>query len=94
MTAITKCLIRVPPVNWFTVAVKVLSQCDGSGTGGSVNMCAATTENIMTKAGDASQDRELQDDELEAVIGGIIAVLIGLLLSDARPSTPSPPASK
>ena len=57
-------------------------------------MCAPTTENIMTKAGDASQDRELQDDELEAVIGGIIAVLIGLLLSDARPSTPSPPASK
>ena len=76
------------------MAVKVLSQCGGSGTGGSVNMCAPTTENIMTKAGDASQDRELQDDELEAVIGGIIAVLIGLLLSDARPSTPSPPASK
>ena len=41
-----------------------------------------------------AQDRELQDEELEAATGGIIAVLIGLLLSDARPSTPPPPASK
>jgi bacteriocin-like protein len=39
-------------------------------------------------------DRELHDDELNAVTGGIIAVLIGLLLSDARPSAPPPPPSK
>jgi bacteriocin-like protein len=38
--------------------------------------------------------RELQDDELNAVSGGIIAVLIGLLLSDSRPSAPPPPPSK
>ena len=35
-------------------------------------------------------DRELHDDELNAVTGGIIAVLIGLLLPDTRPSTPPP----
>ena len=40
------------------------------------------------------QDRELQDDELETVTGGIIAILIGLLLSDARPSTPPPAVGK
>jgi hypothetical protein len=44
---------------------------------------------IMTTATD-----ELQDDELDAVTGGIIAILIGLSLSDARPSTPPPPVSK
>jgi hypothetical protein len=53
---------------------------------------------IMTRypssKGKGLQDRELHDDELNAVTGGIIAVLIGLLLSDARPSTPPPPPSK
>jgi hypothetical protein len=53
---------------------------------------------IMSKTNDtsklASRDRELRDDELDAVSGGIIAILIGLSLSDARPSTPPPPVSK
>ena len=45
------------------------------------------------------QDRELRDDELDAVTGGlvvnaIIAVLIGLLIPDTRPPTPPQPASK
>ena len=47
---------------------------------------------IMSKTNDtsklASRDRELRDDELEVVTGGIIAILIGLSLSDARPSKP------
>jgi hypothetical protein len=38
---------------------------------------------IMSKTNDtsklASRDRELRDDELDAVSGGIIAILIGLL---------------
>jgi hypothetical protein len=46
------------------------------------------------KVREPKEDRELQDDELEAVTGGIIAILIGLLLPDARPSTPPPPAGK
>ena len=37
-------------------------------------------EKIMNKTDDASQYGELQDDELDAVSGGIIATLIGLLL--------------
>jgi hypothetical protein len=53
---------------------------------------------IMSKTNDtsklASRDRELRDDELEVVTGGIIAILIGLSLSDARPSTPPPTVSK
>jgi hypothetical protein len=48
----------------------------------------------MMKTGNASQDGALQDDELEVGTGGIIAILIGLSLSDARPSTPPPPVSK
>lgn len=43
-----------------------------------------------TSTASEQQDRELRDDELNAVTGGIIAVLIGLLLPDTRPSTPPP----
>jgi hypothetical protein len=50
--------------------------------------------NDTSRLGRAMQDRELQDDELNAVSGGIIAILIGLVLSDTRPATPPPPVSK
>ena len=36
--------------------------------------------NDTSNLGRVTQDRELQDDELDAVSGGIIAILIGLLL--------------
>ena len=44
----------------------------------------------MMKTGNASQDGALQDDELEVVTGGIIAILIGLLLPAPAPPTPMP----
>ena len=82
--AITKMSIGVPPVNLFTVRRDVLRQC-----GRTPAMVAGLMEKIMSTATD-----ELQDDELEVVTGGIIAILIGLSLSDARPSAPPPPVSK
>jgi hypothetical protein len=55
-------------------------------------------EKIMSKTNDtsnlgrAAQDRELRDDELNPVSGGIIAVLIGLILPDSQ--KPAPPTPK
>ncbi|WP_439400464.1 hypothetical protein ACRQ5Q_43975 (plasmid) [Bradyrhizobium sp. PMVTL-01] len=40
--------------------------------------------NDISNPGRATQSRELQDNELDAVSGGIIAILIGLLLPAAQ----------
>jgi hypothetical protein len=44
-------------------------------------------EKIMSKT--SAEPRELRDNELDAVSGGIIAVLIGLLLPAHATPTPS-----
>jgi len=79
--AITKCLISAHAVSRFTVDARALSHpCVHKAS--EMNMTTATDEL-----------RELRDDELEAVSGGlvviaIIAILIGL--PPAPPLTPFP----
>jgi hypothetical protein len=99
VTAITKCLIPVPSVSRFTVAARAVSQCDHTSDW---MVRAGLMEKIMSKSNDtsklASRDRELRDDELDAVSGGLVVIsiiqpLFGLLLpavnSGAKP--PSKP---
>ena len=70
--AITKCRIWVQVVNRFTVRRDVLRQC--GLTSGGRRTGSGLKEQIMSKTNDtsklASRDRELRDDELDAVSGG------------------------
>ena len=75
--AITKMSIKVPPVNRFTVTARALRQ--RGRTSDWMGPFAGLMEKNMSKSSDSSklgratQVRELRDDELENVSGGLDA---------------------
>jgi hypothetical protein len=79
--AITKCRIWVPPVNRFTAAARVLSQC---GRTGATDSPRRFEEKIMSKSNDSSNlDHDtLADSELDAVTGGFKGVAHAIIDSE------------
>ena len=75
--AITKMSIKVPPVNRFTVTARALRQrgrtSDWMGPFAGLMEKNMSKSNDSSKLGRATQVRELRDDELEKVSGGLDA---------------------
>jgi hypothetical protein len=84
---ITKCLIWVRPVNWFTGTAQVLRQCGRT----SVDVHADWMENIMSKTNDTEEKaRELNDAQLAAVTGGLLnAAMAGATAGAAKGAGPT-----